>query len=528
MTNVATIQSSAAADPAVLNGSARSADSSGRFATELDKTTQQVRERQDGHQHATARQSEERKSDNSTLNTEPMSSEKSSRIRTPKTEVDQNATQNLVPELTDSEGKEDLGFTSIGLSVTVPVGTESLDSELVDLGAVDPNAMDAQLETSSEFQEGMTSATLGSGSGSGLGAGSLSGTNGTMPDELLENNTIKPAVVTGNFAHNQVGSEETVTNGVATGSADSVADEAMSGAGPNVGTAPVTNIKSTNSLTNNGAQVDALAIDSPTETTSGSLTVDGEAGEVPSDSDTVPEAKATTPNESGLPSDGASDDGSPDNRRFGTPGESAAGVERAGQFEGEIFDRTQGNVTRSGLEMPVSPVMTNQVAASGLSQATLDPGSPIPSAEPKAPAPVAAQMSAHLSTFKGLANGTYETTLRLYPEELGQVSVRIQVNGGTVSIHAFGASDVAVQALREAMPDLRQNLLQSGLDLVDSQVDQGSSFLSEEQESASGRMVDSSNPDSPVNQQNSEIAGDNIDDLTNNERTEGSRVDVRV
>ncbi|MEZ7821939.1 MAG: flagellar hook-length control protein FliK, partial [Candidatus Nanopelagicales bacterium] len=124
--------------------------------------------------------------------------------------------------------------------------------------------------------------------------------------------------------------------------------------------------------------------------------------------------------------------------------------------------------------------------------------------------------------------GTYETTLRLYPEELGQVSVRIQVNGGTVSIHAFGASDVAVQALREAMPDLRQNLLQSGLDLVDSQVDQGSSFLTEEQESASGRMADSSNSDRPVNQQNSEVAVEDIDALTNSERTEGVRVDVRV
>ena len=490
MTNVATIQPSAAADPAVPTSSARSADSSGRFATELNKTTQQVRERQDSHQHATARRSEESKSDNSSLNTEPISSEKSSRIRTPKPEVDQSATQNRVDELTDSEGKEDLGFTSIGLSVTVPVGTESLDSELVDLGVVDPNAMDAQLETSSEFQEGMTSATLKSG------AGSLSGANGTMPDELPTNNTIKPAVVTGNVAHTQVG----------TGSADSVADEAPSGASPNVGTAPVPNTKGANSPANNGAQVDGPALDSPTEATSASLTADGEAGEVPSDSNTVSESKATTSNESGLTSDDASDGGNPDYRRFGTPGESAAGVERTGQFEGETIDGIQGSAARAGLDMPVPPTMTNQVAASGPAQATLDPGSPIPSAEPKAPAPVAvaAQMSAHLSTFKGLADGTYETTLRLYPEELGQVSVRIQVNGGMVSIHAFGASDVAVQALREAMPDLRQNLLQSGLDLVDSQVDQGSSFLTEE------------------------VAVEDIDALTNSERTEGVRVDVRV
>jgi flagellar hook-length control protein FliK len=321
-----------------------------------------------------------------------------------------------------------------------------------------------------------------------------------------------------------------VNSALGTGSADSVADEAISGASPNAGTAPVPNTKSANSPATNGAQVDALAVDSPTETTSGSVTVESEAGDVPGDSNTVSESSATTSNESGPPSDGASDDGSQNNRRFGAPSESAAGVDRTGQFEGDIIDRSQGNAARAGIDMPVSPIMTNQVAASGPSQATLDPGSPIPSAQPKAPTPtpVAAQMSAHLSTFKGLANGTYETTLRLYPEELGQVSVRIQVNGGTVSIHAFGASDVAVQALREAMPDLRQNLLQSGLDLVDSQVDQGSSFLSEEQESANGQMVDPSNPDSPVNQQNSEIAGDNIDALTNSERTEGARVDVRV
>ena len=502
MTTVTTIAANAAPDPAVLSGPARSADSSGRFATELSKTTQQVREHHDGQQHATARRSEEGEFDNSP------------RIRTSKPDVEQSATQNLEAELTDSEGKDDLGLTSIGLTVTAPVGTESLESEVVDLGVVDPNSMDASLETPSEFQEGMTPSTLKSG------AGSLSGANGTMPDELPTNNTIKPAVVTGNIAHTQVG----------TGSADSVADEAPSGASPNVGTAPVPNTKGANSPANNGAQVDGPAIDSPTEATSASLTADGEAGEVPSDSNTVSESKATTSNESGLPSDDASDGGNQDYRRFGTPGESAAGVERTGQFEGETIDGIQGSAARAGLDMPVPPTMTNQVAASGPAQATLDPGSPIPSAEPKAPAPVAvaAQMSAHLSTFKGLADGTYETTLRLYPEELGQVSVRIQVNGGTVSIHAFGASDVAVQALREAMPDLRQNLLQSGLDLVDSQVDQGSSFLSEEQESANGQMVDPSNPDSPVNQQNSEIAGDNIDALTNSERTEGARVDVRV
>ena len=193
-------------------------------------------------------------------------------------------------------------------------------------------------------------------------------------------------------------------------------------------------------------------------------------------------------------------------------------------------DRVQGLETRASLDASGSPIVTNQASTSAASSVTLGTGSVSPTAEPKAPAPapVSTQMSAHLSTFKGLANGTYETTLRLYPEELGQVSVRIQVNGGTVSIHAFGASDMAVQALREAMPDLRQDLLRSGLDLVDSQVDQGSAFLGNEQESSSGRMVDSDNPDRPVSQRNGDVSGANIETLTSIDPSRGGRVDVRV
>ena len=57
MTTVATISASTAADAAVFAGPARSTDSSGQFATELNKNTQQVRERQDGHQPAHSDQS---------------------------------------------------------------------------------------------------------------------------------------------------------------------------------------------------------------------------------------------------------------------------------------------------------------------------------------------------------------------------------------------------------------------------------------------------------------------------------------
>jgi flagellar hook-length control protein FliK len=306
--------------------------------------------------------------------------------------------------------------------------------------------------------------------------------------------------------------------------------------------APASNEEIEALLTGNVAQVDSSVTDPQTEvTTTVPLPVDAEAGELPTGSqptastpsnssavNTVAASGATTSSDSDSLSDGTGNGGVADNEGSDPTGEPVAGVDRAGQLEGAIITRTQGADSRAGLDTPVSPIVTNQVAASSLSQVTLDPTTPIPSAEFRAPAPVATQMSAHLSTFKGLADGTYETTLRLYPEELGQVSVRIQVNGGTVSIHAYGASDIAVQALREAMPDLRQDLLQSGLDLIDSQVDQGSSFLGNDQEPSGAQVVESNNSDRSVNQRNGEVAEPDIDALTNIGLIQGGRVDVRV
>jgi flagellar hook-length control protein FliK len=323
---------------------------------------------------------------------------------------------------------------------------------------------------------------------------------------------------------------------------DPLAAEAPSSVIPNAGAAPASNEEIDALLTDNVVQVNSNATDStPDAAANAALTVDPEAGELPTGSqptsstptnssavNTVAASGATTSSDSGTPSDGAGNGGVQDDEGSDSTGEPVAGIDRTGQLDGAATTRTQGADSRSGLDTPVSQIVTNQVAASSLSQVTLDPRTPIASAEFRAPAPVATQMSAHLSTFKGLADGTYETTLRLYPEELGQVSVRIQVNGGTVSIHAYGASDIAVQALREAMPDLRQDLLQSGLDLVDSQVDQGSSFLGNEQEPSSAQVVDSRNSDRPVNQRNGEVAEPDIDALTNIGLTQGGRVDVRV
>jgi flagellar hook-length control protein FliK len=503
------------------------------------------------------------------------------RIRNSNSEVDQSATHNRVSEPTDSENidpsedieasepivssdpiddietNEDSVSTVIGLVVNAPVVTEPVvtepvatvstdvepaitkpvTSELVEPEVIDPTVIDTQLEASPELQEGMTAAARVSTAITVANPTTSTETSTEIPAIIVEGES---ATSTEQLAYNAA--RATTENGNLTQVLDPVAADSPLNVITNAGAAPASNDEIDALLTGNVVQVDSNATDSTTDATANaSLTVDPEAGELPTGSqptsstptnssavNTVAASGATTWRDSGSLSDGTGNGGVQDDHGSESTGESVAGVDRAGQLEGATITRTQGADSLAGPNTPVSPIVTNQVAASSLSQVTLDPTTPIPSAEFRAPAPVATQMSAHLSTFKGLADGTYETTLRLYPEELGQVSVRIQVNGGTVSIHAYGASDIAVQALREAMPDLRQDLLRSGLDLVDSQVDQGAAFLGNDQESSSGRMVDSDNPERSVSQLNGEVAEPDIDALTNIGLTQGGRVDVRV
>jgi flagellar hook-length control protein FliK len=626
MTTVATISASTAADAAVFAGPARSTDSSGQFATELNKTTQQVRERQDGQQPAHSNRSVDRQDDRqndrhvdravdkNAINSEPTSADNDQRIRTPKSESDQSVTENQIVELADPEATEDLEADSIGIAVAVPVVAEpvitdpvnsdgidlaELDlavSDLVvnDLGEISPTDIDLSVAVSAASGEGLATAALGAVVPTPAGITPASASTDASPTASIE----VPTNVTGQMNSGQLSPDQAPLNtslsatenlaqtdgvetdgvetvGLETGTtatdtdeavnnprgissanslaADSVATDstatdstdAQSGVNNNVGTMPVSNTKNINSPIADGAETETPDIapqptglqlpDSQSEvTTNAPAGVDGEGAEVPNGSNPAVSSltnSASTDAESESGSTPQSNSGS----SAGSSNEQAMGMDRATRVEDAPTDRVsgdrvQGLETRASLDASGSPIVTNQASTSVASSVTLGTGSALPTAEPKAPAPapVSTQMSAHLSTFKGLADGTYETTLRLYPEELGQVSVRIQVNGGTVSIHAFGASDMAVQALREAMPDLRQDLLRSGLDLVDSQVDQGSAFLGNEQESSSGRMADSDNPDRPVSQRNGDVSGADIEILTSIDPSRGGRVDVRV
>ena len=177
-------------------------------------------------------------------------------------------------------------------------------------------------------------------------------------------------------------------------------------------------------------------------------------------------------------------------------------------------------------------VSAGQQGASNVTAPSSTPAAPAPMASADARAaemPVAHQLSAHLSNFRGRPDGSYETTMSLRPAELGQVTVKIQVNNGMVSLQATGMTAVAVEALREAMPDLREDLLRSGLDLVDSHVDRDPSSFGDDDsmsslEGSAREKLEST--ESVSTTETSDLAATEIVEI--DESGEGGRVDIRV
>ena len=170
--------------------------------------------------------------------------------------------------------------------------------------------------------------------------------------------------------------------------------------------------------------------------------------------------------------------------------------------------------------------------ASNVTAPSSTPAAPAPMASADARAaetPVAHQLSAHLSNFRGRPDGSYETIMSLRPAELGQVTVKIQVNNGMVSLQATGMTAVAVEALREAMPDLREDLLRSGLDLVDSHVDRDPSSFGDDDstsslEGSAREKLESTESVSTTDA--SDLAATEIVEI--DDSGEGGRVDIRV
>lgn len=94
-------------------------------------------------------------------------------------------------------------------------------------------------------------------------------------------------------------------------------------------------------------------------------------------------------------------------------------------------------------------------------------------APPAAPPPPAAQVVTVLEPLLAGPDGAYTISLQLYPEELGAVQVEVSLRGGEISLALHAADDRAQEALRAALPDLREQLESTGLTATDVSVDGG-------------------------------------------------------
>jgi flagellar hook-length control protein FliK len=79
-----------------------------------------------------------------------------------------------------------------------------------------------------------------------------------------------------------------------------------------------------------------------------------------------------------------------------------------------------------------------------------------------APASPAAQLAVRILPLRHEPDGTHRLTVHLHPVDLGPVSLVAEVRDGAIRMQLTGATEMAHHALREALPELRQELAQAG------------------------------------------------------------------
>jgi hypothetical protein len=86
---------------------------------------------------------------------------------------------------------------------------------------------------------------------------------------------------------------------------------------------------------------------------------------------------------------------------------------------------------------------------------------------PQAPElPPAAQIAMKLAPLRVGPDGTHQMTIHLNPEELGPISVVAQVRGGELSVQLTGSTQAGREALKEALPQLEQQLRDGGFETL--------------------------------------------------------------
>jgi flagellar hook-length control protein FliK len=104
-----------------------------------------------------------------------------------------------------------------------------------------------------------------------------------------------------------------------------------------------------------------------------------------------------------------------------------------------------------------------------------------------------------LFSLTSVAPGEHVLTINVTPDNLGPVTVRAHVTGEGIRVELFAPNDLAREALRVILPDLRRDLAGSGLNAQldlssDSQAGDPSAARQPRAET-DGRNTDTRNPD---------------------------------
>ncbi|WP_411701156.1 flagellar hook-length control protein FliK, partial [Conyzicola sp.] len=79
------------------------------------------------------------------------------------------------------------------------------------------------------------------------------------------------------------------------------------------------------------------------------------------------------------------------------------------------------------------------------------------------PAPLAAQVAVPVFTLAAAGNGEHVMTIDIVPENLGPITVRAHVGTEGVRVELFAPNDLAREALRAILPDIRKDMGGAGL-----------------------------------------------------------------
>jgi flagellar hook-length control protein FliK len=163
--------------------------------------------------------------------------------------------------------------------------------------------------------------------------------------------------------------------------------------------------------------------------------------------------------------DNGADTGS-DNREH--PGNPQPSITPAGSTGFSLADAGNATTTLSQQVAASQPVVTSQ---------PISQPAPAQSATANLPTasqlPVSQQLAGPVLSLRTAGTGSHQLIIALHPAELGPVNLHVKILGDSMAIQLASTSEGAHDALREALPQLRQELQAAGLGNVDLSLDLG-------------------------------------------------------